>query len=176
VNATGLRITAGARAFTIIEMLTVVLILSILMGLVVAGVYAANRAARRRHTQNQITVLKAYLEQYCNDYRDYPNGNGQTDGDRDFESIETLYLALTTAKGRFGPYIEDPAALRPQDLDGNGKVEITDHWGTPMRYTHSRYYKAGVEGPEGLYLIESAGPDSEFGTGDDIKSWKKPGT
>ena len=92
---------------------------------------------------------------------------------RAYESIEKLYIAFKT--GREGPYLQETAALNLEDLDKNKKIEITDAWRTPFRYTHSQYYTADVDGPEGMFLIESAGPDEEFGTADDIKSWKKPG-
>jgi prepilin-type N-terminal cleavage/methylation domain-containing protein len=164
-----------SRGFTLVEMLAVLAIISVLMGLTVGAVFLAQRHARRKNTEIEINNLKMSLSQYNTDYRDYPDGDGRLDGPNIFASSEALYEALTTSKGKYGPYITDTSALRPTDQNNNGKPEITDYFGTPIRYTHSRYYTANVDGPEGEYLIESAGPDREFGTEDDIKSWKKVG-
>ncbi|MBX3444532.1 MAG: type II secretion system protein [Planctomyces sp.] len=56
--------------------------------------------------------------------------------DRNLESSELLYLALTTgvSSGAGKEILEDISPRHIQDKDGNGLPEIYDDWGNPLRF------------------------------------------
>lgn len=60
------------RAFTLIELLIVIVVIAILMGLIMAGVGVARRAAMNARTQSTIGTVAAAVEQYRNLNQFYP--------------------------------------------------------------------------------------------------------
>ena len=63
---------ATRGGFTLVEMLTVIVIISILASLVVGGAIAARRAARRAVIKTDISQLEMALENYKGEYGEYP--------------------------------------------------------------------------------------------------------
>jgi len=164
--ATAGRPTPGARrcaAFTLVEILVVISIIGVLMGLILGGVMAARRHSNIAHTKIIIQLIGAAIDQYQLDWGDYPPGAGGAAGSAE------LYRALTSpANPR--PYTsgsEPPAA----DVDGSGQRVMVDHWRHAIYYTHHRHYAGDPNKDE--YRLQSAGPDGQYGTEDDITNWRK---
>ncbi len=67
-----MRPVEGERAFTLIEMLTVIAILSVLAALLMPAILAAKAAARKAMIKTNIASLVTALSSYCQDYGVYP--------------------------------------------------------------------------------------------------------
>jgi type II secretion system protein G len=157
--------TTGNRrtGFTLVEMLVVIAVIGLLGSLILGGVMAAKRQANRNHTRTIIQLLGAAIDQYENDWGDYPPGDGQAGG------AEDLYSALTSpANTRAYVSGGQPAAVEQAET---GRKAFVDFWRNPLRYTHHRHYSGDPRADE--YRLESAGPDGRFGTDDDLNNWKK---
>src|ERR1017187_6092863 len=90
-----------ARAFTLIEILIVIAIISVLAGLLLAAVGAARTQAKINLVKGRLTLLKTALVNYENDFGDYPT----SDGDDGLKGAANLYAALTTDR-KNGPYVK----------------------------------------------------------------------
>jgi prepilin-type N-terminal cleavage/methylation domain-containing protein len=60
------------RAFTLVELLTVILIISILTGLITAAAISAKKAVRRATMRTEISQLEMALQEYKNQFGEYP--------------------------------------------------------------------------------------------------------
>ncbi|MCX7803618.1 MAG: type II secretion system protein GspG [Planctomycetota bacterium] len=158
----------AARGFTLVEMLVVIAIITILAGLVLAGVTAARRHAKEKAAESTIKRIELAATRYETDFGDYPDSGGM-DG---VAGCENLLEALkSTAKS--GPYIEGNE-FRETDSNRNGRPEIADEWGRPFRYVHHKYYKVAPN--KRTYRLFSVGADGKEDTDDDIRNWdpRKP--
>jgi len=162
------------RGYTLIEMLVVLFIISVLAALILGGLSVARKQNQIKRTEFQITSLKARLNDYEMDFRDYPRSpNGAEDEDA-IEGGEELFLGLRK-NDKSGPYIKFDE-YRLIDLDGDGLKEIADVWGFPLRYLHHRSY--GRETPcRRTFRLWSVGPDGISDPlnpqSDDVTSWRK---
>ena len=142
-----------------IELLVVVSIILILMGLIMAAVGAIRQRANESATRLLIGGLSTALEQYFNDWDEYPptcgvTGSGAGEYPPDDSSIAndgSLFLALNgpDARGteklgsdkkvlkRFPPFLPAmPEHLRKLD----DKVLIVDAFRQPLRYFNCEAY------------------------------------
>ena len=145
-------------AFTLIELLVVIAIIAILMSLSMAAFSGVFGKAYKSETKSLVERLKLAIENYQNDFGDYPPSdpkraglpaNGRNDG------IECLLQCLTTTK-KSGPYFEFPEE-RLVNTDGDARktnvttsmmlspqlFEMTDAWGRPLVYLHNADYAKG---------------------------------
>jgi general secretion pathway protein G len=133
--------------FTLMEMLVVLAILVLLIAMVGPRILGTQRTADINATKTQIGMLKASLERYALDMKDFP-------------STEQGLRALveepsdSSAAARWdGPYVNSP--------------EIpTDPWGNEYQYEYPPTRGQG-DYPD----IWSFGPDGNDNTEDDIVSW-----
>jgi len=109
------------RAFTLIEMLVVITIISILAGLSLAGVVYARRMAQERAVKADIQMLCARIETFRNAFGYYPPSslirlkvkvNGINDAN------ESLFAYLQSKK-HGGPFAEDLKEDRWENADGD---------------------------------------------------------
>jgi prepilin-type N-terminal cleavage/methylation domain-containing protein len=79
MKSTRFKIRSQARAFTLVEMLIVVTIISLLAALTLGGYTYAMRASKRRTTTATFETIKLALERYNVDFGEYPqpNNSGQ---------------------------------------------------------------------------------------------------
>lgn len=142
------------KAFTLMELLVVVLILGLLATIAV-GVFT-NQVERARYAAARTTIAAIELAatRYQLDLGQFPPSGSETAGRPGFEGNGLLYLALTRsmngntsepADARWqGPYI-DVKKLHLGDLDGfsveessatltMGDIQMLDPWGAPYRY------------------------------------------
>ena len=182
------------RGFTTTEVLVVVAILVVLSALAVPAFQAVRRKGQVQAGRALLDELRLAVAAYASDHGD-PPPSGPRGRRRDApgepnQGIEALVLALQ-APGPKGTYFTfDPARLG--DVDGDGRQEAVDPWGTPLAYLHNRAYDAGatVSLPLGgedhvsaardeagqlrgltSYQLWSAGPDGQAGTDDDLRAW-----
>jgi len=133
---------SAARAFTLIELLLVLVILGILAAIVVPKFTGRTEQARITATQTQIASFATALDAYEVDNGNYPKGkNGLMD----------LVEQPRDTQNWRGPYLKDI----PKDPWNNEYI-----YECPGRHNPSSYD------------LMSVGPDARSGTEDDITNWQ----
>jgi general secretion pathway protein G len=131
------------RAFTLVEMMLVVVIIGILAALVIPKIAGQGERARVTAATADINGgIKSALGAYEVDNGSYPR------------SLQDLVQPPGNAKNWHGPYFDPP------------KLPI-DPWGNPYIY----YYPGKHN--QSSYDLLSAGPDGKEGGDDDIVNWTK---
>ena len=138
------RIRSASRAFTLIELLLVMVILAILAAVVVPKFTARSKDAKISAAKTSIAAFTTALEAFEVDMGRYPNST---------EGLSVLRTPPSDATDWKGPYVQ-------KDI-GN------DPWNNPYVYRYP-----GQHNPNG-YDLFSMGPDGKEGGGDDIDNWSK---
>jgi general secretion pathway protein G len=130
------------QAFTLVEMLLVLVIIGTLAAIVVPKLTGRGEDARKTAAKTQISAIGVALDMFETDCGYYPRGS---------EGLNDLLVAPRDAQGYKGPYLKQDVPLDP--------------WGLPYVYEYP-----GRNNPNG-YDLYSFGPDKQAGTEDDITSW-----
>ena len=133
------------RAFTLIELLLVLVILGILAAIVVPKFAGRTEQARATAAQSQIATFSTALDAFEVDNGYYPKGK---DG-----LVDLIRQPQDTTSWR-GPY------LKGNDIP-------TDPWKRPYVYECPGKYNPSS------YDIVSAGPDGRVGSEDDISNYQQ---
>src|SRR5664280_1880084 len=132
----------NARAFTLVELLLVLVILGTLAAIVLPKFTGTTQRSRVTATQTQIATFKTALNAFEVDMGYYPKS-----------LMELIQQPRSTgAQNWHGPYLDSDAI--PKDPWGNEYV----------------YVCPGKHNPSS-YDVSSAGPDGQMGTDDDICNW-----
>ena len=129
-------------AFSLIELLLVLVILAILAAVVVPKFTGRSEQARVAAAKADIANMETALDNFEVDGGRYPN----TD-----EGLRALMEQPANVREWKGPYLKRGVS--------------NDPWGNPYIYRHPGQYN--VKG----YDLLSAGPDGREGGGDDITNW-----
>ena len=159
-----------SAAFTLVELLTVIAIISVLAGLTLGSVSLARKFGDRKATEQEIQMLVAAANRYNTERGDYPPstlGALKVKGNNRNEGIEALILAVQSRK-KGGPYHDEFKADRLENRDADRMApkefadlkksldlaigtdalfEYVDLWTNPFVYLHNRDYatKAKIE-------------------------------
>lgn len=146
------------RAFTLIELLVVIGIIGVLASITIAALSGAGNKGRSSKAKSMIETIKLAIENYSNDFGDYPpsraryaglSSNGLNDGN------ECLVRCLTTTKKQANYHDFNDADLANRDNDKTKKngprsaitkpelFEVVDPWGNPFVYLHNADYSRG---------------------------------
>lgn len=137
-----LRVVSVRRsAFTLIELLLVLVILGVLAAIVVPKLAGRSEDAKIKAAAAEIAILEGSLDQFEIDVSRYPTTE---------EGLRALVEPPGNAEGWRGPYVK--------------KGVPTDPWNRPYNYSYP-----GSNNPSGFDLY-SLGPDGREG-GDDINNW-----
>lgn len=151
----------ASRAFTLIELLTVIAVLAILAGLIIGAGRRASETGKIARTQAELAALGAALEGYKRQYGDYP---------RTADAAQLLQALV----GKLDPLMRDlhpdgrvqlDVALftydPPADPEENANVRLVDPWGQPYVYIYKKQMSPWGR-PD--YVLVSAGPDGRIDT------------
>lgn len=130
---------SSLRAFTLVELLLVLVILGVLAALVLPKFTGRTEQARATAAATQISTFATALDAYEVDTGSYPRG---ADG------LRQLVSPPSDVTNWRGPYLKSDIPLDP--------------WGHPYLYDYP-----GKLNPSG-YDLRSAGPDGQLGNADDI--------
>ena len=160
------------KAFTLIELMMVMVIIGILASLITTGAFRSIRGARESKAQSDIAALETAIERYKLDVGVYPPGDGLGN------SFKTWLHDDDGSTGWNGPYM----IFKDKDLNGDAFI---DPWGSDYRYYHNqatgKAYKHLYGGWDTTNAVdiwsigqnmtdECPGP-SYINIGDDIYSW-----
>jgi general secretion pathway protein G len=137
---------AVRRAFTLLEVLIVIVILGLLVAVIAPNFMGTQRKAEIDLTASQIKSLSKQLDLFrthCGRYPTSEEGLAALRLKPDDETLENRWA---------GPYV-----------DG----EIRDAWGSELIYQYPGDHN------EGGYDLSSPGPNKSAGDDDDITNWKK---
>ena len=132
-------------AFTLIELLLVLVILGILAAIVVPKFAGRTEQARITAAQTQLAAFATALNAYEIDNGGYPKGK---------DGLRNLIDKPGDAVNWRGPYLDDKGGVP------------TDPWGNPYIYEFPGRRSSS-------YDLSSAGPDGKAGSDDDITNWGK---
>jgi general secretion pathway protein G len=144
MNVRSARRQAGLNrsAFTLIELLLVLVILGILAAIVVPKFVGRSEQAKIAAAKQEISTLAGALDLYEQDNGAYPSAE---------QGLAALRVAPGNATGWHGPYLNHDV--------------VNDPWEHPYIY---RYPGSG--NPSGFDIL-SMGPDGQEGTPDDITNF-----
>ncbi|HOY58676.1 MAG TPA: type II secretion system major pseudopilin GspG [Verrucomicrobiota bacterium] len=132
----------GQRAFTLIELLLVLVILGILAAIVVPKFSGRTEQARETAARSQLATFGTALDAFEVDNGYYPKGR---------DGLQDLIVQPRDAKSWRGPYLKSEVPVDP--------------WGNAYIYEcPGRYNPSG-------YDLMSMGPDGREGGDDDIGNW-----
>ena len=134
------------RAFSLIELLLVLVILAVLAAVVVPKFTSRSEQARVTAAQTDISSIEIALDAFEIDTGRYPTGD---------ENLESLVLEPggLQEKAWRGPYLKRGIPKDP--------------WGNEYLYEQPGRYNTNS------YDLSSAGPDGQQGTEDDIVNWSE---
>ncbi len=133
----------GARGFTLLELLVVIVIIGLLAGYVAPRYFSQVGKSEIQVARAQIDAFEKSLDQYRLDTRHYPTAE---------QGLEALMTKPANEPGWNGPYLK--------------KVAPNDPWGRPYVYR-----SPGQQGDYDLFSYGhdgkpgGTGPDADIGTG-----------
>jgi general secretion pathway protein G len=130
------------RAFTLIELLLVLVILTVLAALIVPQFTKRSEQAKITAAKTDIANLGTALDAFEIDNGRYPSND---------EGLEGLVQQPANLNDWHGPYI---------------KQVKNDPWGNPYIYHYPGQHNANS------YDLSSAGPNGHDGDDDDVTNWK----
>jgi len=136
---------AAQRAFTLIELLLVLVILGILAAIVVPKFANRGEQARQTAAKTQIGAFSTALSAFEVDNGTYPRGK---------DGLQALIVKPNDAQNWRGPYLEEKGGIP------------NDPWGRPY------LYECPGKRNTSSYDISSMGFDGKEGTEDDITNWQ----
>ena len=162
-NSRELTATPRCAAFTLVEILTVIVIIGLLAGLVVGTAkYAENKAANSR-AQAEIAAMEAGLESYKADNGIYPITTSPRGSLNNSGSLVDFLVG--------GPKKYFSFKLTQTQLV-SGVVCFIDPFGRPYNY-YCTTPLAADQMNQATFDLWSLGPDGLDNTADDITNWKQ---
>ena len=133
---------SSTAAFTLVEMLLVLVILAVLAAIVIPKVSGRSQQAKITAAQSQISSIEMALDAFEVDTGFYPQGSA---------GLNALVDQPSNAQNWKGPYLKTGVPADP--------------WGNSYVYTYP-----GRNNAKG-YDLMSMGPDGRAGGDDDITNW-----
>jgi len=161
IHSMGNRSLSLDWAFTVLELLTVMAIIAVLAGLILAGAGYAQQKAARDRARAEIAALGAALENFKADQGEYPVGAANSGTD----SSIRLYSALTNGTYFYdasdtGKYVQVPVYFEyRKDMTGtaSGSLFYMDPFGNSYNYRRGDNANAVNKGSYDLWSTAGTG-------------------
>jgi prepilin-type N-terminal cleavage/methylation domain-containing protein len=128
------------RGFTLIELMTVILVIGILVGLLFPALYGVREQARRRQAKAAKTAIETGVRNYHYEYGKWPIPAGDlgaagntTYADNNYQVVNILTSAV-------------PPKLDIADYKTDGRGTVLDPWREPYRIVIDTDYNDDVRG------------------------------
>jgi prepilin-type N-terminal cleavage/methylation domain-containing protein len=180
------RVRDARRAFTLIELLTVMAIIGILAGITFGVVKGVQERSAIGQAKSELAAIAQALESYKRQYGDYPqSGTGNAlPASTSVSSSDAQYVVFNALAGKLGPkgalidgraFVElgklsllSSAPLDQPSASGVGAVSnaFIDPWGRLYLYAYkaNNLVAAGATaGNWSSYVLYSAGPEGNSG-------------
>ncbi len=143
-------------AFTLIEILTVLVILAILTTLLVTNLLAGREVAEVEATRRLLARVEAAIDAFEREHGDFPPSSFTPEqgvsNDGANVGVEALVVALWSRGREAGGLLDDVAdrlvnadgdrsSAQLTDFDSRQLLEIGDAWGNPLSYLHHADYE-----------------------------------
>jgi len=145
--------TSTRAAFTLLELLAVLVVLAILTGILIGGGRRAAEAGKTARAKSELAVLATALEAYKRAYGDYPRTG----------EVTQLVQALIGRKGPTNRDLANRSLLETARLAFANSADpfvnpvavLVDPWGQPYVYA----YQTAPPWDNPNYVLYSSGPD-----------------
>jgi general secretion pathway protein G len=180
-----------SNGFTLVEVVVAIGIIMLLASLLMGGLNAAMRRARKTRARRSVALITTAWKAYYADNRRFPDASFS--GEASVEITEMNAVAIQILRGPSGDdQYDDPEyqAKNPREqeyMDFHKAVtEYLDPWDNPYRIILDDEGGAGYDGVINVptlggggtedvrqsVAVYSIGPDGEVGTADDVCSWR----
>jgi prepilin-type N-terminal cleavage/methylation domain-containing protein len=95
-----------ARAFTLVEILIVVIILAILAGVAIPQIAGVTSVSRETNLKENLSKIRAQLQVYRNQHSSFPDANQFADQMTKYTDFDGGVSDTKDQVHRFGPYLE----------------------------------------------------------------------
>jgi len=148
------------KAFTVVELMVVIVIIMIMAGLLLVGIHAARRSGERARMASDLHTISVALDAYKADFGDYPRVrmDGATVALPGKFPISMTFIPPPPLPDLFNPAYISGSELLCWALIGPYPQNPTGAWFAPGD---------GTDGP-GFRLNRDPGPDGIMGNADDV--------
>ena len=170
-----------AAGFTLLEILTVMIIIAILFAFVMRGVMSGEDIVRAENTRGFLSQVEAAISEYHLEHGDYPPSTFPASVENVPNKVnmgaESLVLKLFSkewtareiSEDRLGNSDEDALRQSATSFSNPDLFELADDWGNPIVYIHRRDY----EKPQSYVTID---PETGEPYETEVKAYLNPKT
>lgn len=106
-------------AFTLVEILIVVIILGVLAGIVISSLTGVTAISRESNLKENLSKIRAQIQVYRNQHNGFPAAAGLVDQMTKYTRTDGQVSAVWTSEYRFGPYLEQ---MPPNPVTGDRTI------------------------------------------------------
>jgi prepilin-type N-terminal cleavage/methylation domain-containing protein len=181
---------SAKRGFTLIELLVVIGIIGLLAAIIVPALNGALGTAKKARAMQACKDLQGACQRYFSEYNrmPVPQGTKHGDGDKLYEDDNADVVdILILAEDLKNQNVVNAKSIRFLDMDAKTleayakEKKLLDPWGTPYRVYLDMDFDDRIEASGtgsassdpilAKVAAASAGPDAEWDSKDDIRTW-----
>ncbi|HEY0947131.1 MAG TPA: type II secretion system protein [Opitutaceae bacterium] len=169
----------ATRAFTLIELLTVIALIGILAAITLSVMRGVKERAAINQARTELAVLATALESYKRHYGDYPQtGTAPNDPVADATTADAPGILFNALSGKRGPKADLAAMNRKATIelgrftlqdadalpDATNAQQVANAFVDPWGQRYLYFYKTGTGWTNPGYILLSVGPDGLSGS------------